>query len=70
MEDLAPNCLLRQIGASRCEVRTTETCPRCGWDTEVLKERNAEIEANGLTLCPDGLHRLIIRKGGKTDGNT
>jgi hypothetical protein len=70
MEDLTPNCLLRQIGASRCQVTTTKACPRCGWDTEVLKERNAQIKTNGLTLCSDGLYRCIIRKGGKTDGNT
>lgn len=60
------SCTLVAIDPKYCK----NICFDCGWNAEVLKERNAALEANGLTLCSDGLRRLIIRKGGETDGNT
>lgn len=39
-----------------------EACRICGWNPEVVKERNAEIKAKGLTRGPDGLRRLVIKK--------
>lgn len=35
-------------------------CTRCGFDEREQAARNAQIRENGLTLCPDGLRRLII----------
>ena len=51
------NCLLNS-GARNCD---STTCRACGWDKDVCQARNQEIEANGLTLCPDGKRRLIIK---------
>lgn len=46
------------------------TCGSCGWNPKVANARSAEIDAKGLTLCPDGLHRYIVKDGGETNGNT
>ena len=51
------NCLLNS-GARDCG---STACSVCGWDKKVNQARNQEIEANGLTLCPDGKRRLIIK---------
>ena len=52
------NCLLPGV-ANDC---SKAACAICGWDKDVCQARNQEIETNGLTLCPDGLRRLVIRK--------
>lgn len=58
------HCLL-PAEASRC---TGRGCDRCGWNPDVAKGRSAKIAANGMTTGPDGVRRLIIRKGVETDG--
>ena len=35
----------------------------CGWDDEEAKRRHDYIQEHGLTLCPDGLYRLVMRRG-------
>ncbi len=61
------HCTLGPYGTSAyCQ----KTCSTCGWNPQVAKARNADIAANGLTRCPDGLSRYIVRKGGQTNGNT
>ena len=67
MAERNPDCKLgKEVSPKYCR----GVCSRCGWDPEVEAARNAEIEANGLTKGPDGIRRLIIRKGVETDGNT
>lgn len=67
MAELNDRCLLGKDGTSHhCQ----GVCGGCGWNPKVAKARNAEIAANGLTMGPDGVRRLIIRKGGfHHDGN-
>jgi hypothetical protein len=38
-------------------------CVGCGWDSEEAERRKKEFAENGLTLCNDGLHRLVIKRG-------
>lgn len=38
-----------------------EDCTKCGWNVDVHNDRVYQYNENGLTLCPDGLRRLIIR---------
>ena len=57
------DCLLGKAGTSH---HCKGACGTCGWNPEVEKARNAQIAANGLTTGPDGVRRLIIRKGGTT----
>jgi hypothetical protein len=45
-------------------------CYRCGWNPKVVEARNRMIKENGLTQGPDGVSRLIIRRGGTANGNT
>ena len=62
---MAVKCLLDEANRSaECKNR----CARCGWNPDVVKARNAKIAANGLTKGPDGVSRLIIQKGGATNG--
>lgn len=35
-------------------------CYCCGWNADEMARRNRQIKAEGLTLCEDGLERLII----------
>lgn len=39
-------------------------CPRCGWEAAEAERRRAYLHEHGLTLCADGLRRLIIPKNG------
>ena len=45
------------------------TCDNCGWNSEIAEARNADLAANGLTMGPDGLRRLIIRREVKVYGD-
>lgn len=38
------------------------TCKRCGWNEEEVEHRERLMSDNGLTLCKDGLERLIIKR--------
>ncbi len=66
MAEMNDRCLLGKEGTSN---HCKGACGTCGWNPKVEKARSAQIEANGLTLCSDGLQRLIIRKGGADNGN-
>lgn len=35
-------------------------CGRCGWNQDVLEQRNRLWAAQGLTMGPDGIERLIL----------
>lgn len=37
-------------------------CEGCGWERAEAARRRAHLKENGLTLCADGLRRLVIRK--------
>lgn len=39
-------------------------CEHCGWEAAEAERRRAYIHEHGLTLCADGLRRLIIPKNG------
>jgi len=55
-------CLLGIDPATSTKCHPSE-CPTCGWEAAEA-ERRAEYQRKyGLTLCGDGLRRLIIRKG-------
>jgi hypothetical protein len=59
------NCTLPRSGTSSF---CNRACGSCGWNSDVIKARNAQIAASGLTMGPDGLRRLIIQKEDVTDG--
>lgn len=42
-------------------------CDRCGWEAAEAERRRAYLRKHGLTLCADGLRRLIIPKNGGTE---
>lgn len=42
-------------------------CEHCGWEAAEAERRRAYIREHGLTLCADGLRRLIIPKNGGTE---
>ena len=37
-------------------------CEGCGWERAEAARRRAYLKEHGLTLCADGLWRLVIRK--------
>ena len=39
-------------------------CPTCGWQVDEARRRNELLHRVGLTLCSDGLERLINKRGG------
>lgn len=56
-------CLL---GINPKEVKkcNASECPTCGWEAAEAERRRAYLHECGLTLCADGLRRLIIPKNG------
>lgn len=42
-------------------------CEHCGWEAAEAERRRAYLCEHGLTLCADGLRRLIISKNGGTE---
>lgn len=42
-------------------------CEHCGWEAAEAERRRAYLREHGLTLCADGLRRLIISKNGGTE---
>lgn len=42
----------------QCEMK----CGGCGFNLKEQKQREKLFEKNGLTLCKDGLRRLIIKR--------
>ena len=58
--ELICHCLLiRNEGGAKCS-HTMAECETCGWNPIVLEERKEFLRENGLTLCKDGLRRLIM----------
>lgn len=49
------NCLLAE---PVCEFN----CKYCGWNKKTDEERRKQIAKQGLTLCEDGLHRVVIKQ--------
>lgn len=35
-------------------------CRHCGWNENICRTRNQYIAEHGLTMCKDGIERLII----------
>lgn len=66
MAKSSTNCILGEAVNYNCD----HACGGCGWNAKVAESRIKEIEAGGLTMGPDGVQRLIVRKGEDTDGNT
>lgn len=45
--------------SSKCK---PSECPTCGWEAAEAERRSKYLKKHGLTLCADGLRRLIIKK--------
>lgn len=59
------DCTLDPQAAERNFCRP-EQCSYCGWGREERARREAYTEEYGLTLCADGLRRLVMKeKDGK-----
>lgn len=54
-------CLLGIDPATSKKCNPSE-CPTCGWEVEEAERRRTYTREHGLTLCEDGLYRLIIPK--------
>ena len=52
-----PECLLHNKNSQLC---SESRCFRCGWNAREARMREILFAANGLTLCSDGLRRLVI----------
>lgn len=59
MSDKQFRCTL-PAGARKKECGSS--CEHCGWEAKEAARRRDYIKQHGLTLCADGLRRLIIRK--------
>ncbi len=55
-----PGCLLGKRRETGC---IGESCRRCGWNVAEHKRRVKTMRTEGLTEGPDGLKRLIVRRG-------
>lgn len=47
---------------ARC---ASEDCQRCGWNPEECRRRRALRQSQELTMHPDGLKGLVIRRSGE-----
>lgn len=47
--------------SSKCK---PSECASCGWEAAEDERRREYMKEHGLTLCADGLRRLIIKKEG------
>lgn len=59
-------CLLGIDPATSTKCNPSE-CPTCGWEAAEAERRTEYRRKHGLTLCDDGLRRLIIKKGAKEE---
>lgn len=57
-------CLLG-INPKETQKCNASECPTCGWEAAENQRRRDYLKEHGLTLCADGLRRLIIRKKGE-----
>lgn len=46
-----------------------QECRTCGWNSREAELRRAYLKAHGLTLCKDGLWRLVISKPEREGGS-
>ena len=54
-------CLLG-IDPEKTQKCKPSECASCGWEAAEAARRREYVKEHGLTLCADGLRRLIIRK--------
>lgn len=52
-----PECLLHNKVIQR---RAMSQCFRCGWYEPEARSRRMLLAAKGLTMCSDGLRRLVM----------
>lgn len=52
-----PECLLHDKNIQRC---SESRCFRCGWYEPEARSRRMLLAAKGLTMCSDGLRRLVL----------
>ena len=49
---------------SEAKMKDCSGCKHCGWEAAEVERRRTYLREHGLTLCADGLRRLIIQKNG------
>lgn len=60
----APNgCTLAPTARSDKSGCSSANCRACGFNAEEKERRKAKIRAGAMEIGPDGLKRLIIRRG-------
>ena len=59
-------CLLG-IDPEKTQKCKPSECASCGWEAAEAARRREYVKEHGLTLCADGLRRLIISKNGGTE---
>ncbi|MGM9584388.1 MAG: hypothetical protein ACI3V1_02510 [Faecousia sp.] len=52
-------CLLRR-DPKNSQVCEESQCWRCGWNEQEARYRQRLLAAKGLTMCSDGLRRLVM----------
>lgn len=52
-------CLLRR-DPKNSPVCDESQCFRCGWNEQEARYRQRLLSVNGLTMCSDGLRRLVL----------
>lgn len=55
----SPACLLRRVPKNYPNCEATG-CWRCGWNEQEERQRVMLLAVNGLTMCSDGLRRLVM----------
>lgn len=56
-----------RIFPEKAKKKDCSGCEHCGWEAAEAERRRAYLCEHGLTLCADGLRRLIISKNGGTE---
>lgn len=54
------NCMQGLSPYENEECQGGAVCAKCGWNVRVCNARNKKINEEGLTLCSDGLRKLIV----------
>ena len=61
-----PECLLHNKNSQFC---SESRCFRCGWNAHEARLREILFAAKGLTMCSDGLRRLVMPERDGRKGN-
>lgn len=61
------NCLQRRTPAGCKALKLNHDCSTCGWNVHEAQRRRDYLREHGLTLCEDGLYRLVMKKGEQKD---